>query len=124
MDANEFLLIMFGVGIAGFVILTVAYFAAFRVFGYRDIRPGAGRLTVIHFMSWWLMAAAMMAGIPLGIADTPDPWGAMLMAFLYYLSLSFLTHRMVSRPDRRAALLLPLFPGILFALVIVASSIH
>ena len=124
MDINTFVLVLAAVGLAGFVILTTAYFAAFRVFGYRHLRPGIGKVALIQLLAWWLMAAVFAAAFPLGVADLPDPWGPMLMVVIFHGAQAALTYLMLTRPDRRAALLLPLFPTMLFAIVVAASVVH
>ncbi len=124
MDVNDFMLLVVVAGVAGFVILTIAYFAAFRVLGYRHLRPGIGKIALLHLLSWWLMAAMVAGAYPLGAAEMPDPWGAMLMVGFFHAALAAMTYLMVTKPDRKAALLLPLFPTVLFAMVVGASVIH
>lgn len=124
MDVGEFMGLFLVAAITGFVILAIAYFAAFRVFGYRHLRPGVGRIALIHLLSWWLMAAMVAVGYPLGIADIPDPGGPLVMVVIFHAALAVVTYVLVTRPARRPALLLPLFPSILFAIVIAASMGH
>ncbi len=123
---NAFTIIVASVvpGVAGCAMLVAAYFAGFSVFGYKPIRPGVGKGALVNFLSWLLLAVAIAAGYPFGIATIPDPWGAMLAVVIFGTSLSLVTYLMVSRPDRKAAVLLPVLPTILFAMAILASSFH
>ncbi|MDO8607818.1 MAG: hypothetical protein Q7R40_14875 [Phaeospirillum sp.] len=124
MDANIFMLVLVAVAFVGFIILTTAYFAAFRVFGYRPLRPGVGRVALIQLLSWVVVMAVFAVAFPLGVADLPDPFGPMLMVVIFHGAQAALTYLILTRPDRRPALLLPLFPTMLFAIVVAASVVH
>lgn len=121
MDFVEFFSVMAAASVAGFVLMTLAYYAGFRVFGTAPLRPGLGKLTLIHFLSWWAMAAVVALADFMGVAELPDPWGPLLVVVVFYGALAGLSYGMATKPDRKAALVVPVFPSILFALAVLAS---